>query len=120
MHRIEVEAAARLIRIELTSFWTAASFAAFERELSRRLRAVGWQPGSYVALLDVRQRGVQSQEMAGEVHRARHDERRVLAPRRLAILVDGALVKMQATRINLADDAIFYDEETALAWLSDE
>lgn len=119
MHRIEIDAAARLVRIELTSFWTSESFEAFEQELSRSLLARGWQAGNYVALLDVRRRGVQSKEMSDQVRRARQDERRVLAPRRLAILVGGALVKMQAQRVNSAQDAIFYDEQEALAWLSE-
>lgn len=120
MYRFEIDERLRLVHIELTSFWTTESFTAFESELDGLLRARGWRAGSYVALLDVRKRGVQSQEMADQVQRARHNERRVLNPRRLAILVGGALVKMQATRINPTGDAIFYDEGDALAWLSNE
>lgn len=118
MHIIEVDTAAHLLRIKLTSFWTQETFDAFESELGALLRQLGWKPGSYDCLLDVRERGVQSQQMSDTVHRSRHAQEKALQPRRFAILVSSALVRMQAARVNPSTSTIFVDEGEALEWLA--
>ena len=118
MHTIEVDKAAHLLRIKLTTFWTQETFDAFERELGALLRQLGWKSGSYDCLLDVRERGVQSQQMSDTVHRSLHAQEKVLQPRRFAILVSGALVRMQAARVNPSSSTIFVDESEALDWIA--
>ncbi len=109
-----------LLRITMRGFWTVATIDEYRRAVraaGARLLAAGCASGSIVALVDVRDGGVQQQEVvAAYRERMGGDE---LAPHRLATLVSSALLKRQVERIALANQRLFTDEAEAMAWLLD-
>jgi len=76
--------------------------------------ATGTRHGQLRTLMDMRQKNILPQNVAVEFARmVRPDS----PSRKVALLVSGALHRMQAKRIGDARYAVFETEEAALAWL---
>lgn len=115
------DAGVKLLHLRLWGFWDDATFDAFEQALDKGLAdlaAAGVRKGEILSLVDVRDSAVQSREIA-----ARGQERMQRTGewfRRGAVLVAGALQKMQTNRAAPADHRQFQSMTEAKAWLLDD
>lgn len=107
------------VEATLRGFWDMAMLDAFRAEVIRAtdmMENAGKRP---LLLVDARAHGVQSKEVV-EGLRAFASSAAGLK-RRTAVLVDGALYRMQASRIRSADvHQVFADPHEARQWLLDE
>ena len=105
-----------LVRIAMHGFYAAADVAAFFDARRKALAELGLPRNAHMTLNDLRGMQIQSQEVIQAFQQG------LAVPgekaRRLAIVVDAAMARGQATRaINSADTRYFTDVETAEAWL---
>lgn len=105
------------LRIEMAGNWNADIVARFSAEVTQTLRdmlANGLTHGELRALIDMREKHVLPQNVAAEFAKlVRPDS----PSKRIAVLVSGAIHRLQAKRIGDARQGIFADEPAALAWL---
>lgn len=117
MYEISLDTEHKLLRLKLNGMWEVETLKRFEGERRMRLQLAGWKSGEFDCLVDLREHGVQTKEVAAggqEIHQAVD-----LRPRKLAIIVAGAIKKMQVSRtIEGTLEQVFDDEHEALRWLS--
>ncbi len=115
---ITTDPAHSLVRIVMRGHWTLETIDAYEEAVNaagRALRAAGCRREDFIGLVDVRDGGPQSQEVVARFReRMDREERR---PRRLATIVNSALLKRQVDRIAIPNQRMFSDEAEAIAWL---
>ncbi len=116
-YEIEADTAGAFLRLTLTGDWDAeiaARFAADVAATLRRMSAEGVRHGTLRTLVDMRHKNVVPQNVAAEFAKmVRPDS----PSKRIALLVSGALHRLQAKRIADARQRVFDDEDAALAWL---
>ncbi len=110
--------AAALIRCGIAGFWTMPVLAGFIRDAEAAVRALDCPPGEHMVLCDVTHAAIQSQPVFAAfvaMPVAAKDR-----PRRVALVSNSALSRMQARRLIAArpDIALFDDEHEALRWLT--
>lgn len=116
-YTIDADARGEFLRLTLKGDWNAGITERFAAEVAvtlRRMLATGTRHGQLRTLMDMRQKNILPQNVAVEFARmVRPDS----PSRKVALLVSGALHRMQAKRIGDARYAVFETEEAALAWL---
>ncbi len=116
-YTIDADARGEFLRLTLKGDWNAGITERFAAEVAltlRRMLATGTRHGQLRTLMDMRQKNILPQNVAVEFSRmVRPDS----PSRKVALLVSGALHRMQAKRIGDARYAVFETEEAALAWL---
>ena len=116
MYRIEQDRARHLLRITLVGFWDEGTMAAYDRQVRQDMAAMKSQGGCQRVLIDMTDFAIQKRAIA-EGHAA--NLRAVKgAAMRVALVVPGALSKLQVARV--ASDTghpVFDDEGDAMAWL---
>ncbi len=116
MFKIEIDAAHRLLRVQLAGYWTLDELERFDTARRVALASTGWEAGAYVCLVDLREHGVQSQDVTVRAHACLTAQDTL--PHRLAIVVPGTLAKMQVSRIVRDQKERFFDDPgKAVAWL---
>lgn len=119
MYTITVDKGRRRLRLKMTGQWNITTVERFERDLEKTLKQNGWGRGDYDCMVDLREQGVQSPEVAERGGRVTASER-ARAPRYSAMIVDGALKRLQIGRVVTGYDRKFFtSEEEALAWLDE-
>ncbi|WP_010188659.1 STAS/SEC14 domain-containing protein [Sphingomonas sp. PAMC 26605] len=119
-YKIDVDIKRRFVRLTLSGFWDRATFDRYTQEvegLAREAIRAGRVRQDYRVLLDLRNHGVQSREIAAEIEAGLI--RNASPKQRHAVLIsDSALHKSQVQRLGSATDArLFENEQDALAWL---
>ncbi|WP_293884058.1 hypothetical protein [Sphingomonas sp.] len=119
-YKIEVDTKNRLVRLTLTGFWDRATFDRYTEEiegLAQEARRAGRARLDYRVLVDLRNHGVQSREVAtsieaGMIHNASPLQRHAV------LISNSALHRSQVQRLGASTDTrLFENEEDALAWL---
>lgn len=123
-YTIDADSRTRQARITLRGLWDDAAFASFDQALVRaigRLIAAGAPYGTYRTLIDLRGQNILTQRVA-ELAKGLATGPSTDASERIAIVVSGALHKLQQARISTAGHArLFLEYAVAEAWLlSDE
>jgi hypothetical protein len=115
-HSIAVDPAG-FVRYELGGFFDEPSLAALRAERAAKLPLLRTAPNQHVTLCDVSRCAIQSQDAIAAL-------RVILAEpewraRRVAMVVDGALARMQVRRLveNMPHVQCFDDTASAEAWL---
>ncbi|MBB5714134.1 STAS/SEC14 domain-containing protein [Sphingomonas aerophila] len=115
--RFDLDTQLRFLRITLRGFWTEAVLDRYEPILAQQMRANKLLGGETSILVDTRELQIQSLAVA-ERQQAQLAELKPFHATRCALLVPGALAKMQASRIGSpVDHKVFSDEDSAMAWL---
>jgi hypothetical protein len=105
-----------LLVVTLYGFFSVEDIALLRADLLRGIESLGCRPGQHLALHDIRDCKIQSQEVVNAL-RAMSDEKHVVA-RRLAIVAGNSLMRMQLKRILVGRDCrIFEDLGWARHWL---
>lgn len=115
---IRADHAENLIFTELIGFWDEATFDQFVKELRIAVASLGARDsaGGHLTLADTRDWGVQSQEIADKFAAITQDP--TLMSKRVAMVIPGAMARMQAGRVVPGDNrAIFSSMEEARDWL---
>lgn len=115
MYEITFDVARKLLRLALIGHWNRDVIEQFDRDRTATLESLGWSTGSYDCLVDLRQQGVQSREVAergGEISAVGSH-----LPRRTAVIASGMLAKLQVERVTGENERVFTSEEEAMAWL---
>ncbi len=115
---ISIDPARNLVRVVMRGHWTLGTIDAYEQALmvaGAAMRDAGVRREDFLALVDARDGGPQSQEVVTQ-YRERLGRKEML-PRRLATLVSSALLKRQVDRIAIPNQRLFTDEAEAIAWL---
>lgn len=116
LYKIEVDRRLALLRITLSGFFTIDDVQRWIADRRAALSQIAVGPGQHIVLTDIRDCKVLSQEVHAAIGAATNDPRWRAC--RVAIVVDGALARMQAQRMFSVDHAkCFEDPEQALAWL---
>lgn len=119
-YKIEVDAPRNHLRLTCSGFMDFDMLASLQRELDAaftQLATAGGQPGSHLTLIDLRDQGVQSLEIATRLQAIA--ARFTPLSRRVALLMpDSVLYKLQIKRGVSGDTHLyFHDEQEALRWL---
>lgn len=115
---IQVDVTRGLATIELRGFWDDTVLSAYEsaiRSEYKGLARAGCPTGEHVVLVDVRGFVVQSQDMLSKIQSVVNDPAHIA--RRTAIVVDRALLTIQARRVS-PRFRYFRETAEALAWLT--
>jgi hypothetical protein len=116
MYEIKTDRRRKLLSVTLNGLWNLEVLEQYERDMKTALASLGCKPGEHLILADFRNHAVQSKDVVARVQ-AMFDTP-LLASRRTALIVSGALAKMQQSRIIKRDDErIFSSEEEAIQWL---
>lgn len=109
----------RLVTITMSGFWDMGVVDAFRfqtQEAIRRFVAEGCPADELLILIDRRDQPAQPQDVVAAIQRIAAENNGYA--RRSAVLVGGALNKMQTGRINqVSQTNVFTSEDEALAWL---
>ena len=119
-YTIEPYAKTGFLRLTLTGHWNvdiATRFAADVDTTLRQMLEQGVKHGELLTLIDMRRKHILPQNVAAEFAKM---VRPGSPSRRIAMLVSGALHRLQAQRLSDARRKSFDDEAEALAWLADE
>ncbi len=118
-YSIEPDAANEFLRLTLTGDWDVAIAQRFGADVTRTLRKMigqGVRPGHLRTLIDMRRKNLLPQNAAAEFAKmVRPDS----PSKRIAMLVSGAVHRLQAKRMSGDRHQIFELEEAAMAWLKD-
>ncbi|KQU61730.1 hypothetical protein ASG67_00620 [Sphingomonas sp. Leaf339] len=116
---IEPDAANEFLRLTLTGDWDVAISQRFAADVARTLREMigqGARPGHLRTLIDMRRKSLLPQNAAAEFAKmVRPDS----PSKRIAMLVSGAIHRLQARRMSGERHQVFGSEEAAMAWLMD-
>ena len=105
----------KLLRINLSGHWDQDTLSRFEVAMAGSLRAAA-VAGPVRLLIDARRHGVQSQATAAALQRLAATGRDAVL--RTAVVVESAVHKLQANRINAeAHHRVFESESHATNWL---
>ena len=116
MFEIDFDRRKRLLSIKLAGFWTVAEMTLFERTMREKLAGVRATLGHFDCFCDALDYPVQTHEIA-ERHEALQKDPEV-APRRLAVLTNHPLMRIQSARISESCmHRNFETREAAMAWL---
>jgi len=113
---IAVHPSQRMLHLRLSGHFTLADVARYEVEFGKALRKLGGLPNAHLTLCDVSATAVSTRDVGEALQRVitRADYR----SRFCAMVVQGALARMQARRIvDRPDVMIFDDVASARAWL---
>jgi hypothetical protein len=117
-YTIDADAKGEFLKLTLKGDWNAAITERFAADVAltlRRMLVTGTRQGHLRTLIDMREKNVVPQNVAAEFARmVRPDS----PSKKIAMLVSGALHRMQAKRLGDARHALFDTEEAALAWLN--
>lgn len=106
----------RLLRLELSGFWSVETVDAFDRARREVETATRLQSGDHVCLVDVRRHAVQSQPVTARAQVVIQES--PIQPRKIALLVASALARAQLSRIVVHPATKVFDNEgDAEAWL---
>ncbi len=117
---IRIDPARKLLDIELRGLWDPAIVARFRDALATtlaRLPTLGCTLGQQVTLFDMTPFAVQPRDVLPLLEQIAADPN--VSSRRIAIIVNSTLLKMQARRL-APNVALFEDREPALAWLTED
>ncbi|MBJ6122250.1 hypothetical protein [Sphingomonas mollis] len=116
---IEPDAANEFLRLTLTGDWDVVIAQRFTTDVTRTLREMigqGARPGHLRTLIDMRRKNLLPQNAAAEFAKmVRPDS----PSKRIAMLVSGAIHRLQAKRMSSEWHRIFESEEAAMTWLMD-
>lgn len=116
MYRITVDAEARIVRAELSGFFSPEEVAAFARDEQAAAQSLGCGSGRFGLLIYAPDGKAQAQDVIGAFQGLLRD-----APLKsgcIAMVCESAILKMQLRRIVPADRAMVFDTEAeAKAWL---
>jgi len=116
-YSIDFESHPPLLRLTLTGFWDQETLAAFGRDLRRAVPEFRKSHPRHATLTDASGFRVQAGDVIAGFERIKQLGRAMKAGRS-AIVVSGALARMQATRAVVDDSTqVFENEAEALAWL---
>lgn len=94
MYAIATEPARHLIRVTLSGFWDAATFARFKTDAREAALSLGCAPGTHCVIADASDAAIQSQEVAAllaDYMRGKHF--------RFAFVTGNAVIRLQARRV---------------------
>lgn len=114
-YSIDFDPARHFVKVVRRGFWTVAVFDEYVRELRSILELVQIRQKDFVGLIDIRDQGVQTAEVAQCFQRLIADDS--IQPVRVAVLTTKALSKLQAERVGRTTQRVFTTEKEALAWL---
>ncbi|KQM22570.1 hypothetical protein ASE73_13730 [Sphingomonas sp. Leaf24] len=117
---IRIDPARKLLDIDLRGLWDPAIVVRFRDALATmlaRLPALGCPLGQQVTLFDMTQFAVQPREVLPLLEQIAANPG--VSSRRIAIVVNSTLLKMQAKRL-APNIALFEAREPALAWLAED
>ncbi len=119
-YTIEPNPANEFLRLTLTGDWDMEITTRFTADVAIALQTMiahGARPGHFRTLIDMREKKLLPQNVAAEFAKmVRPDS----PSKRIAMLVSGAIHKMQANRIASERHAVFMAEDAAMAWLLEE
>ncbi|MDR6787590.1 hypothetical protein J2Y58_000931 [Sphingomonas sp. BE138] len=119
-YKIEADAAGEFLKLTLTGDWNVDITERFGREVAATLGqmlATGTRHGHLRTLIDMRHKNVVPQTVAAEFGRmVRPDS----PSKKIALLVSGALHRMQAKRLSDHRHRLFDTEAAARAWLFED
>lgn len=116
MYSITVESARKLVRVELSGFFSVEEVAAFARDEQAAVAGMGCTTGEYLLLIDASGSKIQTQEVIADFQAFIANS--PLKARRLAIVVGGSAARMQVRRILARDTAmIVCTRREGEAWL---
>ncbi len=116
---IRIDPLRKMLDIDLRGLWDAAIVIRFRQALATsltRLPALGCSLGQQVSLFDMTRFAVQPRDVLPLLEQIASDPK--VTSRRIAIIANSALLKMQAKRL-APNIALFDDREPALAWLAE-
>lgn len=117
---IRIDPARRMLDIALRGIWEPAIVLRFRQSLATalgRLPALGCPLGRQVTLFDMTGFAVQPREVLPLLEQIASDPN--VTSRRIAIIVNSTLLRMQAKRL-APNVALFEGREPALAWLAED
>ena len=119
MYKISVDSDRNLIRAMISGFFTVAEVNAFAHEEQAAVESLHCMPGQHRVLIDASQCVLQAQEVvAAFAHMVRASP---VQARRIAVVADGTLYRMQTRRILDADrSAMFETNADAEAWITED
>ena len=117
-HSIDVDPRG-VVRYTLAGFFDQTSLASLQAERAAKLPLLETPPNQHVTLCDVSQCAIQSQEVLAILRTMLADPR--WQARRLALVVGGALARMQVRRVVpiMPNVRWFDDRPSAEAWLEE-
>lgn len=121
-YSIDVNPRQQLLEVRLSGQWTVATVASYRLDVDAalaRMQAQGGRPGEYLLLVDMREQGVQSREVAA-AYQAFISDYAWVGRRRATIVSGSALHELQVKRVAKeldVENAFFRTEEEALGWL---
>lgn len=118
MYSITVDRAHRIVRAEMSGFFSPDEVAAFARDEQVAAASLGCPSGTFGLLLVAQAAVLQSQGVVASFQRLLADL--PLKAGRIAVVCEGALLTMQVRRIMTAErTAVFDQPDEALAWIAD-
>ena len=115
-YRIEISPEMDLLHVTLLGFFEPDDISAMRLSLIDAIGSLRCSAGEHLALYDVRECKIQSQQVV-QAFRAMSDRKGIVA-RRIALVTGRSLMKMQIPRIVVdRESACFDDLTTAKAWL---
>ena len=120
---IEYDEPQQLLKLRLFGLWELETLDRYTDELNRifgRIAASGGSPKDSRILVDLREHGIQSREVASEIE-TRLSRGAAVAKRHAVLVSESALHKMQAARAGSQIQARFFtDEQAAVDWLLED
>lgn len=115
-YSVRIEPENNLLVATLFGFFSVEDMTSFRNDLLSGIEGLKCRPGQHLALHDIRDCKIQSQEVVNAL-RAMSDEKHVVA-RRLAVVAGDSLMRMQLNRILVGRDSrVFKDLVSARHWL---
>jgi hypothetical protein len=117
MYTITIESEHRLMRIEVSGFWSSDVFPGYLAELRRHVEALAPSGGCRRILVDMSRYPIQPKDVAqAHANIIAHGKSEMKAC--TAVVMSSVLSKLQAKRMaNLAGRELFDDEPSARHWL---
>jgi hypothetical protein len=119
MYKISVDRDRNLVRAELGGFFIVAEVQAFAREEQAAVESLGCIPGQHRVLIDASQCVLQAQDVVTAF--AQMVSASPVQARRIAVVAQGSLYRMQTRRILDTDrSAMFETSAEAEAWIAQD
>ena len=114
---VKAEPRRKLLRVAINSFLTMADIHQFDRDKQAAVAAMGLGTGEFLMLVESSSRQVQTQEVVAAFQELARSS--PVRARKLAIVKDGALPRLQSRRIAGARSSaeVFDDLAAAERWL---
>ena len=119
MFTLETEPLKKMVVAKLSGFWSTAVAARFATEERAAVSRLPCRPGEHVLLCDMREMGVSSQDVV-ELLSQELNKTGAGDARRIAIVWQSPLSRMQVSRVTTRDDVRLFDNRNAAeAWLTE-